>query len=160
MQVFDASSMIHAWDNYPILQFPALWNWMADRVAQGVIQMSEVAAEEVGHKVPECVNWLKDVGLQKLPVTEAILLEAMRIKELLEIEEDRYGSGVDENDLIIIATAKIHNVELVTNEGVQTALPVQKRKYKIPAVCKMHTVKVPSLDYLLYLKRSEAVFSG
>ncbi|MBT0962412.1 DUF4411 family protein [Denitromonas iodatirespirans] len=160
MQVFDASSMIHAWDNYPIAQFPALWNWMADRVAQGVIQMSEVAVEEVGHKVPECVNWLKEAGLQKLPVTEAILLEAMRIKDLLEIEEDRYGSGVDENDLIIIATAKIHDVELVTNEAVQAVLAAHKRKYKIPAVCKMDTVKVPSLDYLLYLKRSEAVFNG
>ncbi|KAA3651961.1 MAG: DUF4411 family protein [Proteobacteria bacterium] len=158
MQVFDASSMIHAWDNYPIEQFPALWNWMADRVAQGVIQMSEVAVEEIGHKVPECVKWLKDAGLQKLPVTEAILIEAMRIKDLLEIEEDRYGSGVDENDLIIIATAKIHDVELVTNEAVQAVLPAQKRKYKIPAVCKMDTVKVPSLDFLLYLKRSEAVF--
>lgn len=158
MQVFDASSMIHAWDNYPIEQFPALWNWMANRVAQGVIQMSEVAVEEVGHKVPECVKWLKDADLQKLPVTEAILLEAMRIKDLLEIEEDRYGSGVDENDLIIIATAKIHDVELVTNEAVQAVLPAQKRKYKIPAVCKMDTVKVPSLDFLLYLKRSEAVF--
>jgi hypothetical protein len=94
MQVFDASSMLYAWDNYPIAQFPGLWAWMADRVMQGVIRMSEVAAEEVGHKAPECVTWLKDSGLQKMPVTEAILLEAFRIKGLLEIEEDKYGAGV------------------------------------------------------------------
>lgn len=142
MQVFDASSMIHAWDNYPTAQFPGLWNWMTGRVAQGVIRMSEVAVEEVGHKVPECMTWLKEAGLQKLPVTEAILIEAMRIKNLLEIGEDGYGKGVDENDLIIIATAKIHGVELVTNEGVQAVLPVQKRNYKIPAVCNMDSVKV------------------
>ena len=88
-------------------------------------------------------------------MTEAILIEAMRIKNLLEIGEDGYGKGVDENDLIIIATAKIHGVELVTNEGVQAVLPVQKRNYKIPAVCNMDSVKVYSLDYLLYLKRSK-----
>ncbi|XVN18004.1 DUF4411 family protein [Pseudomonas corrugata] len=105
--MFDASSMLYAWDNYPIAQFPGLWAWMADRVMQGVIRMSEVAAEEVGHKAPECVTWLKDAGLQKMPVTEAILLEAFRIKGLLEIEEDKYGAGVDENDLYIIATAKL-----------------------------------------------------
>jgi len=158
MQAFDASSMIHAWDNYPIGQFPGLWFWLADRVAQGLIQMSEVAVEEVGHKVAECVAWLKAAGLHKISVTEAILQEARRIKDLLEIEEERYGSGVDENDLIIIATAKLHGIELVTNEAVQAVLPTQKRKYKIPAACNMETVKVPSLDFLQYLKRSGAVF--
>lgn len=56
MQVFDASSIIHAWDHYPFEQFPGLWAWMANRVAQGLIQMSEVAVEEVGHKAPECAQ--------------------------------------------------------------------------------------------------------
>ena len=158
MQVFDASSMVHAWDTYPYGQFPGLWDWMADRVAQGLIQMSEVAVDEVGHKVPECVAWLKDAGLQKLSVSEAILLEAMRIKDLLEIDGEQYGSGVDENDLIIIATAKLHGCELVTNEAFQPALNKQKRNWKIPAVCNMETVGVEWVDYLDYLKRTGAVF--
>ena len=157
MQAFDASSMIHAWDNYPIGQFPPLWAWMAQRVQGGLIQLSDVALEEVGHKVPECVAWLKDNQVQVIPVSEAILQEALRIKGLLGIEEDRYGSGVDENDLIIIASAKLRDIELVTNEAVQN-LPAQKRKYKIPAVCDMATVKVPHIDFLGYLKRTEEVF--
>ena len=33
MQVFDASSMIHAWDNYPEPQFPGLWSWLAFQLA-------------------------------------------------------------------------------------------------------------------------------
>ncbi|BAW21201.1 TPA: DUF4411 family protein [Pseudomonas aeruginosa] len=158
MQVFDASSMIYAWDNYPIEQFPGLWRWMADRVAQGVIRMSEVAVEEVGHKVPECVTWLRDAGLQKVPVTEAILLEAFRIKGLLEIEEDKYGAGVDENDLYIIATAKLHGCELVTDEAFQPSLSKLKRNWKIPAVCNMEGVQTPWIDFLDYIKRSQAVF--
>lgn len=158
MQAFDASSMIYAWDNYPIGQFPGLWEWIKQRVEGGLICMSDVAFEEVGHKTPECAEWLRNNHLQHIAVTEAILLEAFRIKGLLGIEEDRYGSGVDENDLIIIATARLHGIELVTNEAFQAALPVQKRKYKIPAVCNMDTVKVPEIDFIGYLKRSEAVF--
>ena len=158
MQVFDASSMIYAWDNYPIAQFPGLWTWMADRVAQGVIRMSEVAVEEVGHKAAECVAWLKGAGLQKMPVTEAILLEAFRIKNLLEIEEDKYGAGVDENDLYIIATAKLHAWELVTDEAFQTSANKLKRNWKIPAVCNMESVHTPWIGFLDYIKRSQAVF--
>lgn len=158
MQVFDASSMLYAWDNYPIAQFPGLWVWMTDRVAQGVIRMSEVALDEVGHKTPECVTWLKAAGVQKIPVTEAILLEASRIKRLLEIEEDKYGGGVDENDLIIIATAKLTACELVTDEAFQPSANKKKCNWKIPAVCSMDSVITPWIDFLGYIKRSQAVF--
>lgn len=158
MQVFDASSMIYAWDNYPIGQFPKLWDWLADQIAQGLIQMSVVAVDEVGHKVPECVGWMQAVGLQKMGVSNEILLEASRIKALLEIEEEQYGSGVDENDLIIIATAKLHGYELVTDEAFQPSLPKRKANCKIPAVCNMGSVDVAWLDFLKCIKQSGAVF--
>jgi len=158
MQTFDASSMIYAWDNYPLPQFPRLWEWMAEQVAEGVIRMSEVAIEEVEHRTPECNDWLQKTNLQIIPVNETILQEAFRIKGLLEIEEDKYGSGVGENDLIIIATAKIHAWELVTDESFQAKLPKFKYKYKIPAVCGMETVQVAWVSFLGYLKRSGAVF--
>lgn len=158
MQVFDASSMLHAWDNYPISQFPGLWTWMAKRITQGIIRMSEVALDEVGHKEPECVDWLKAQGLQKIPVTEATLLEAFRIKGLLEIEEDKYGNGVDENDLFIIATAKLNQGELVTDEAFQSSANKLKRNWKIPAVCNMASVGTPWISFIDYIKRSQAVF--
>lgn len=131
---------------------------MADRVEKGFIRMSDIAVEEVGHKVPECVAWLRDANLQKISVSEAVLLEAFRIKGVLGIEEDMYGSGVDENDLIIIATAKLNDYELVTDEAFQASANKQKRNWKIPAVCNMETVNVSWIDFLGYLKRSEAVF--
>jgi hypothetical protein len=158
MQVFDASSMIYAWDNYPVAQFPGLWNWLADRVNTRVIQMSAVAFDEVEHKVPECSAWLRDANLEKLPVSEEILIEALRIKGLLGIVEDKFGGGVGENDLIIIATAKLHQVELVNDESFQPALPKVMANCKIPAVCNLASVNVPWINFIGYLKRSEAVF--
>ncbi|MFM4938139.1 DUF4411 family protein [Aeromonas enteropelogenes] len=157
MQVFDASSIIYAWDNYPIEQFPMLWKWLAERVQQGAIQMPQVAVEEVGHKYPECANWLSQAGLHKLPVNEVILLEALRIKHLLGIM-DKYGSGVDENDLFIIATAKAHDCELVTDESFQLTPNKLKANWKIPAVCRMDDVRVTCTSFLSYLKRSKVVF--
>lgn len=157
MQVFDTSSLIYAWDNYPIDQFPGLWEWMAARVQQGVIRLPQVAVEEVGHKTQECLQWLNQANHQTLPITEAILIEAARIKQKLEIGE-KYGAGVDENDLLIIATAKMHGVELVTNEDLQLTPNKKKQNWKIPAVCNMPSVQVPCTTYLNYLKRSQAVF--
>jgi predicted nucleic acid-binding protein len=131
---------------------------MAEQVAERSIQMSEVAAQEVGHKEPECKDWLQKTGLQIIHVNEAILQEALHIKRLLEIEEDKYGSGVDENDLIIIATAKLHGCELVTDEGFQAVRPKVKRNYKIPAVCVMDTVDVSWISFIHCLKRSGKIF--
>lgn len=85
-------------------------------------------------------------------------MDALRIKALLDIEGERYGTGVDENDLLIIATARAHAAELVTNEGLQPSLPKNRRNYKIPAVCDLPEVNAASLSFLDYFKRSRVVF--
>ena len=46
MRVFDASSMIYAWDNYPIQQFPPLWRWMAEQIERGFLVMPSIAFDE------------------------------------------------------------------------------------------------------------------
>jgi hypothetical protein len=82
----------------------------------------------------------------------------MRIKNLLGIVGDKYGGGVGENDLFIIATAWTHRAEVVTDEKWQPALPAKLENYKIPAVCDMQEVTVPWINFINYIKRSEAVF--
>jgi hypothetical protein len=54
MPVFDASSMIYAWDNYPIKQFPPLWNWIARQIERKILVMPRVAFDEVAGKAPDC----------------------------------------------------------------------------------------------------------
>ena len=158
MQVLDASSAIHAWDNYPIDQFPPLWNWLAQRIAAGEVTIPVVALGEVVDKSPACATWLKARQINVLPMTEEILMDALRIKTLLGIEGDVYGSGVGENDLFIIATARAYGAELLTDEAPQPSLPIDHHRYKIPAVCGLPEVQVPCLSFIAYLKRSKAVF--
>lgn len=108
MRVVDASSIIYAWDNYPVWQFPGLWNWMASQIANKHLVMPTVAYDEVINKTPECAAWLKDAKIELLEITNAIVQEALKIKHLLDISDDYYHpKGVGENDIFIIATASI-----------------------------------------------------
>src|SRR3989344_1407301 len=158
MLVFDASSMIYAWDNYPSSQLPGLWKWMATKVEQEDRVLPTIAFEQVVNKAPDCGEWLKANNLVRLEITNAILQDAMRIKGLIGVVDDNYHSkGVDESDLLIIAVARAHNVELVSNEEKQISLPIVLSKYKIPAVCDMNGVAVPCINFLEYIKRSQEV---
>ena len=158
MHVFDASSMIYAWDNYPMRQFPPLWEWMATLVEAKSLVMPSVAFEEVVNKASECGEWLKENDLEQLEISNSIVQDAMRIKELLGIVGDDYhAKGVGENDIFIIATARAHNAELVSNEGRQKS-PDKLSKRKIPAVCDMKEVDVFCLNFLEFIKRSDEIF--
>jgi predicted nucleic acid-binding protein len=159
MQVFDASSMIYAWDNYPVRQLPGLWEWMAEQIEQRNLVMPNVAFEEVAHKTPDCSEWLKANDLKRLQTTNAVLHEAMRVKGLLGITDDNYHPhGVGENDILIIATARIHGGELVSDEKKQPTLPKGLSRFNIPAVCSMPEVAVACVNFLDFIKSSNQVF--
>jgi hypothetical protein len=158
MQVFDASSTLFAWDNYPVDQFPQLWNWFGNLVQSGEIVFASVAFAEIGHKAPECCTWLDQKGANKLSVNNAIAQVAFTIQASLGIANDDYGTGVDENDIFVIATAKVTNRSLISDEAVQTLAPKNLKKSKIPLVCSMPLVKVPCKNFVSFFKNSGAVF--
>jgi hypothetical protein len=159
MQVFDASSMIYAWDNYPIDQFPGLWEWMTTQVEGQRLVMPNVAFDEVEDKTPECGKWLIENDITQIDITNKIVQDAMRIKKLLGIDGDNYhAKGVGENDLFIIATTRVHKAELVSDEKRQTAVPREPAKKKIPAVCAMKEVNVPCINFIEFIKRSGEIF--
>ena len=158
MQVFDASSIVYAWDNYPVEQFPGMWRWMAVQMADQSIVMASIALAEVGHVAPECAHWLEENRLVTLPVTNTILQDALRIKNLLGVIGDKYGTGVDENDLMIIATARSAPARLISDEAAQPGKPKIMANYKIPAVCAMADIKVECANFLEFLKQSKVIF--
>lgn len=159
MRVLDTSAIIYAWDNYPPAQFPGLWRWLAHELNTHELAIPAVALEEIGHMAPECAQWLKSVDALKLPISEVILMTAIAIKQSIGVMNDQYHpKGVDENDLLIIAAAKVHGAELITNEARQFGAQVVAQKYKIPAVCDMTSVDVASLNFLEYIRKSQQIF--
>jgi hypothetical protein len=80
MQVFDASSMVYAWDNYPIRQFPGLWNWMRIQIAEEKLRIPGVAFEEVRKEEPDCGQWLENNNIIKVDINNLIAQDALRIK--------------------------------------------------------------------------------
>ena len=51
MHMFDASSTIYGWDNYPLAQFPGLWDWLGSQIGAGLVTLSETANKEVCSKL-------------------------------------------------------------------------------------------------------------
>jgi hypothetical protein len=150
MYSFDASSIILAWDNYPIENehFESFWNWFADKVETKAFVISEVALREVRDKVPECGRWLKDHHIEVLKRTPSVLIQAQSIKVLLGIEEENYHpKGVGENDLLIIAIAKENHTVLVSEEH-QNNIPPTRLKYKIPTVCALPEVNLSCIHFI------------
>lgn len=159
MQIFDASSIIHAWDNYPIEQFPKLWNWLAIEIQSNRLCIANVAFNEVKNKSPDCSEWLKkEAEIKRIAESNDILQCALQIQSLLRIQNDRYGGGVGENDILIIATAKVEGMDLISDEKLQIKLPQKLTNYKIPAVCQMQDVSVVCIKFLELLKQSGTVF--
>jgi len=161
LQTFDASSIIYAWDNYPPGQLPPLWRWIAEQIEAGNFNIPQPALEEVERRLPECAKWLRECEIERIAVTNEIIQEALRIKNLLGIEGDGYHPrGVGENDLLIIATARIEGFKLVSNEGRQHQFPNVAAKAKIPAVCDKEGVAVRCIDFITLVKNSGKVFGG
>ena len=159
MRVFDASSIVHAWDNYPIEVFRSLWDWMGDQVEGEHVRLPRVARDQVGQVSPECGEWLADHNCALLQPTNAVLRAALDIKTALGINNDNYHvDGVDEPDVLIIATAKVQRVQLVSDENPQPTAPRERRKFKIPRVCGLGSVRVDCINFLEYIKSAGVVF--
>lgn len=158
MPVIDTSSVVHAWDNYPIGNFPKFWIWLEEQFSSGGILIPSVAYAEVGHVSPDCHAWLKSKSIGKVTVDSAIAKHAMHIKSALGIANDNYGSGVDENDILIIATAKAKGLSLVSNENRQPTLPPALKRYKIPAACALPSVNVHCENLAEHIRQSKQIF--
>ena len=157
--VVDASSIIYGWDNYPAESFPKLWEWIAQQIHLGQLVISAVAKKEVEQVCPECADWLKNASIHVEPVSNEILREALRISHLHGVKNGKYHTkGFDENDAIIMATAKVLNGSLLSNEERQPNIPNDVTKAKIPLACSHSSISINCLNFLEYIRSSGVAF--
>ena len=166
MYHFDASALIDLWENYPIHRpmFTDVWQWFYNQISSETFQISEVALKEVtaygkknlpGKDTPNSKFLIQ--ALKKIKINNHAsedLEKAENIESLLGVKgEDYHPNGVGANDVLIIAIASRKKATLIANEARQDTLPQNKRKFKIPAVCRLESIGVAciSLKELLHL---------
>lgn len=131
---------------------------MKTELRNGKLIISRVAYDESLLKLPkEFKPCLKEFR----PPTEEdckLIAETKNIKNKLVTEDGNLNShGVCENDLFIIAHAKLNKATLVTEEARQISLPNNKRRYKIPAVCK-EIAGISCVNFTEYIRSSGEIF--
>ena len=158
-KVIDASAIIRAWEYYPQRQFPGFWRWVAAELKAQRWVMSRANVEEVKHKVSELHKWLTTHGLHTVEVSNDIAKMVNVFKGLLGIVDDRYaGRGVDEPDLIPIATCACLGYASVNCEAEQLDSKQELRNSRIPRVCRLDGVRVDYMDLTKCVSASKVVF--
>ena len=84
MFTFDASAIIHAWDNYPIEHFPPLWNWLSEQIADDQFSIPLVAEEGRQFRLPKIKAKCKIPAVCDLP---NIGVECINFIELIKNSE-------------------------------------------------------------------------
>ena len=161
--IFDASSLLYAWDTYPkdIDLFEPLWAWIESLIAAELLVMSKVNFDEVT-KSTEAYEYLKDLKLKIIEPNMAILSIADNIRLELGLTEVEINNptrkGVDVGDLICVATAKVDSLKLITEESPQIQTnghgSPKLQNHKIPRVCSLHSVAVKTCNFVEFLKQN------
>ena len=157
--LIDTSSLIHAWDNYPIKQFKPFWLWMEKQfLEKDVATIPEVIGEI--KTSPEFLGWVKP-KIHQIEISQDMLSKQEQIEKQLEITNGNYSTqgGVNGVDILLIAAASNVNCSLIANEGKQETPPAKKLNYKIPLVCRtIIRPKIPTYSFIGWLKYKDPTF--
>ena len=155
MFVIDSSSLVNAWDNYPVDKFPSFWNWLGSELSSGHVLIPVVVEQEVKFKFPDIYDYMTSLSYSPVPVDVSIVSYSMILKKVIGVEEDQYGpKGVDENDIFVIASAHCKDMILISDEGVQFTVPKNLANCKIPMVCQLAEENIECIKLIDFINRS------
>lgn len=143
----DANIFITSWrDRYPIDIFPGLWANLA--VQRGNIILikpihdeiepishadkKEMTDAQLDAKYP-VKRWLTKNNFEPTPVDDNV--EALSIQMEHKYQTMPESKGASQNDIRMMAFAKVHQHTVVTFEAEQPNKPGKKSNYKIPLIC-------------------------
>ena len=146
-RVYDTSSLVDIWRYYLRRTglFPEFWAWLLASFQEEAYIPAD-AFEELEREEPDFAELLKAQNVKPVEPNERIDGEDRAIREELGVGPKGFSSaGVDEADVAIIATAKVLQATLISEEK-QKDPPKRLARYKIPSVCKLPSVKVQCMD--------------
>ena len=134
----DANIFIECWNrNYPFDIFPSLWEKVAP-LQNNIILIKpiydQIVPKEKRDRERDPLSiWLGENHFIKTPIDNETKKLSLELEARYQITDQ--SKGVDQEDLALIAYAKIKNKIVVTLEGQQKQKPKKKKNYKIPLVC-------------------------
>ena len=147
----DSDAIINAWRDYPIQNFPNIWDWVENLGREQIGGMSEVVFQELERGGDECYNWFKDrKELFVHPNDEDIQNEVRRL-----VNTYNFGLTASKNagDPYVIALAKVKNAVVVTNESPSNNM----NGPKIPDVCRVEGIQ--RIKFVQVITKEGVVFS-
>lgn len=158
----DANIFITAWNvSHPMDVFPGLWRKLAVHRTDMVLikpiydqidPLSPADKNKTAHEKRDKYplrTWMIDNHFTIAPIDESVERFSLSLERTYEVR-DRSG-GVDENDIKLIAYAKVNDKIVVTTEEKQPNEPKKKYNYKIPLVCDEQDVQC--IDFVEMLRR-------
>jgi len=142
----DANIFITAWNiAYPIHVFPSLWEQMAQYQNDFILikpifdEIDPISSAD--RKMPKDKKkkkyplrvWMEDHQFIGTPITDDV--KAMSLNLEKEYETNNNPRGANQNDITLIAYAKLEEKVIVTLEAEQPQKTGKKCNYKIPLIC-------------------------
>ncbi|MDR9365877.1 MAG: DUF4411 family protein [Balneolaceae bacterium] len=132
----DSDAVINAWRDYPIENFPKIWDWIEQMGRKGVAGMSEVVFKELEKGGDECFAWFKArKELFVYPNDEEVQKELERLVN----SYNNFGiiTGKNEGDPFVVALAIVNDCTVVTNESMSNNM----NGPKVPDVCRAEGIQ-------------------
>ena len=133
----DSDAIINAWRDYPIQNFPNIWEWVENLGREQIGGMSEVVFQELEKGGDECYEWFRErKELFVHPNSEGIQNEVRRLVNYYK----NFGviTGKNEGDPYVIALAVVKGAIVVTNESPSNNM----NGPKIPDVCRVEGIQI------------------
>ena len=142
----DANIFITAWNSgYPIRVFLSLWEQLAhcrndlvlikpvfDEIDPISSADKKLPKEKKIEKYPLRV-WMIENHFDAEPITDEINAVSLELEKEYETNND--PKGANQNDITLIAYAKVKEKIVVTFEEAQPQKPGKKKNYRIPLIC-------------------------
>lgn len=146
----DASSLIEAYHNYPIDNFPSLWDELEQLIKSDRLKMPEVAFDEVKDK--ELKKWCEEKQLKSYIRVTIDQIDQNKVQALTP-KLVNPNTGESGGDPWVIALAQdIQDCIVVTQEKFSR----NEDRPKIPNVCK--DLGIECINLLELIKRENWIF--